>query len=218
MNSDQVSVKEAREKRAVVLLPPLADGNVRLATRQPRDDGQRLSRQQLTQVVNRSVSGLDRSSSSSFLHLTYFTLLNEADAIRLAPEPAPHAVVDGGGLSLLKLENPALSAHSIKRGAITHLLDRGAPLEFVSRLAKHAAGASLPWESFDSFGLPGPFQKALTSSLEIAYPASAEEQRCESNEGEIDFSLPSWIQDARNGKGVKKIQVLGLRRDVRTFG
>ena len=29
----------------------------------------------------------------------------------------------------------------------------------------------------DSFGLPGPFLKALASSLEIAYPASTEEQR-----------------------------------------
>jgi hypothetical protein len=41
-------------------------------------------------------------------------------------------------LSILSQIDPRLTAHSIKRGAVTHLVDKGAPLELISRLAKHA--------------------------------------------------------------------------------
>jgi hypothetical protein len=39
---------------------------------------------------------------------------------------------------LLQSVDPRLSGHSLKRGAITHLIRAGAPLELISRLAKHA--------------------------------------------------------------------------------
>jgi hypothetical protein len=44
--------------------------------------------------------------------------------------------------ALLKRVDNRLSAHSIKRGAVTHLFNQGAPLELISRLAKHAAQTS----------------------------------------------------------------------------
>jgi hypothetical protein len=40
---------------------------------------------------------------------------------------------------LIKQSFPTLSAHSIKRGAVTLLIDAGCPHELISRLAKHAA-------------------------------------------------------------------------------
>jgi hypothetical protein len=40
----------------------------------------------------------------------------------------------------LRMTNPHLTAHSIKRGAVSRLFDEGAELDLISRLAKHSAG------------------------------------------------------------------------------
>ena len=40
-------------------------------------------------------------------------------------------------MSVIQEEFPTLSAHSIKRGALLHLLQQGAPLEILRIIAKH---------------------------------------------------------------------------------